>query len=195
MGHQPPGGEKYRLKYRDAEGTPSDRYIEIISIMRGNAPSNSYIYAYCHSVYGFRQFRFDRIKAIYTGAGEKIKDPFSYLLGKHREYEPSDNPEYNADALANEVLRDTRESKPETTKQPENEKINVSEIKDIPKLKKMRKGFYITSVVLALLGFISIPTIILPVLFFSGMGFFLAAAWGIRNQIKEVEAEQATLQS
>ena len=90
----------YRLKYRDAEGLSSERHITIKKLMLGDNPSNSYIYAYCFSALDFRQFRFDRIRALYLD-NEKIKDPYSYLMEKYQNLAGVD---IDTNDLANEAL-------------------------------------------------------------------------------------------
>jgi hypothetical protein len=93
----PPKGEIYRLKYKDAEGTLSDRNIIIKKLIVGDNPSNTYIYAYCQSVMDFRQFRFDRIKALYDNR-KKIIDPYSLI----EKYQNLVNADIDADDFEDE---------------------------------------------------------------------------------------------
>jgi len=181
----------YRLKYRDAEGTPSVRNITIKSLLVGDSLSNSYIYAYCFSAADFRQFRFDRIKALYHDK-EKIKDPFDYLTEKHENLINLDietDIETDTAALANEALYEN------TTNNETNKKANVApnilETKDISALKKGLRNMYLLSGVLALLGLVSIATVILPILFFGGALFFLIGIKHVKKRIKELETETA----
>jgi len=166
----------YRLRYSDAEGAISERQIEIKSIIRGDNPSNTYIYAFCYLANDIRRFRFDRIKDIYTSAGERIEDPYSVLLNAFEEYKPPESPVYNAADLANEALYDTEKPKHETNKKPE--------IKDIPTLKKGIIRCYIIAAIFTLLGIISMATIILPILFF---GAALAFVFGAREGKKKIK--------
>ena len=76
----------------------------------------------------------------------------------------------------------------ETTKQPENEKINAFENKDIPTLKKGLRNINIICVILILLGIISITTIVLPILFFGGALAFFVGKGKIKKRIKELES-------
>jgi len=170
--------EVYRLKYKDAEGATSDREIEINGIFKGDNLSSSYIYAFCHSANDYRRFRFDRIKAIYNSDGNKIKDPFNYLVGIHKIFEPADEPEY-----------DSAEPKSEY-KPPEKIIIDISQINDIPTLKKKLRNVYITSAILLFLGIISLSTVILPILFFGGAIAVSLGRFNIKKRIKELKSQE-----
>jgi preprotein translocase subunit YajC len=76
------------------------------------------------------------------------------------------------------------EHEPETVEQTENVK---TVIKDIPTLKRGLLTCYVLSGILALLGIISIATIILPILFFIGAVIFFMGARQAKKQIKELE--------
>ena len=84
----------------------------------------------------------------------------------------------------------TQDYEPEMVEQAENKKINISEINDIPTLKKMRRNFRIAFVILSFLGIVSIPTVILPILFFIGAACVLFTAHTTEKRIKELEAAE-----
>ena len=164
----------YRLKYRDAEGTPSDRRITIKSLLINDNPSNSYIYAYCFSAMDFRQFRFDRIRALYKGK-EKIKEPFSYLPERHKGLI---NVEVDTASLAKEAL--SGEKIP-------SEAPSATEAKDFPTLKNGPRNCYIISAILIFLGIVTISTVIFPILFFGVAVVFLFAARKAKKEIQKKE--------
>ena len=62
-------------------------------------------------------------------------------------------------------------------------------ITDLPKAKKGLRNLYLITAILIILGLISLPTVILPVLFFAGAIFFLFGVRNIKKQIKMLEAE------
>jgi hypothetical protein len=170
----------YRLKYKDADGTLTEREIEIKAVRRGDKPSNTYIHAFCHLADGVRTFRLDRVRALYLG-NEKITDLMEYLTERF-----ADDPSIpvGAEALAAEALNADGDPQP-TPAKPE------YKIKDIPTAKKHLRVSYIMIVALVILGFVSLPTVVLPILFFGGAGFLLLGAHGAKKQIKKLEAEAA----
>jgi hypothetical protein len=92
----------YRLKYKDANGTLSDREINIKALRRGDKSSNTYIHAFCHSANDVRTFRLDRVRALYL-CNEKIKDLMKYLTERFEDAEPIPA---DTEALAAEALGD-----------------------------------------------------------------------------------------
>jgi predicted DNA-binding transcriptional regulator YafY len=86
----------YRLQYMDSQGTPTDRKIRIIKIELNDNPSNSYLWAYCYTAMDRRQFRFDRIEALYDGY-KKIQNPQQFLISIHQA-----SPEYKIEKTLEE---------------------------------------------------------------------------------------------
>jgi hypothetical protein len=172
----------YRLKYKDADGTATDREIEIKGLRLGDKPSNTYIRAFCHSANDMRTFRLDRVRALYLG-NEKIKDLMACLAERFGEEEPEPA---DTEALAAEAALDSEA--PQPVPPPAKKELKFE---DIPKAKKGIRLLIKLTIVLVLLGFISLPTIILPILFFGGALILIFSANNVKKQIKKLEAEAA----
>jgi hypothetical protein len=170
----------YRLKYKDADGTLTEREIEIKALRRGDKPSNTYIHAFCHLANDVRTFRLDRVRALYLG-NQKIDDPMEYLTDRFEAGEiPADT-----EALAAEAAADA----PEPASRSAGTKPPLPEITDIPKAKKGIRNSYIITAALIIFGFVSLPTVILPILFFGGALFFISSIRTVKKQIKKAESE------
>jgi hypothetical protein len=170
----------YNLKYKDADGNLTEREIEIKSLRLGSSPSYTYIRAFCHSANDMRTFRLDRVRSLYLG-NQKIDNPMEYLIEKLEAGEI----QADTEALETEAVGGA----PETIKQPVVVKSPFPKITDIQRAKKGIRNLYIIAGTLTLIGFISISTVILPILFFGGALFVLACIRDIKKQIKETEAE------
>jgi hypothetical protein len=182
----------YRLKYRDAEGAPSDRHIAIKGLMLGDKPSNSYIYAYCFSALDFRQFRFDRIKALYFN-DQKIADPLSHLAEKYGDIDVDTDSEADIEALANEALEyapPKPEPKPMPMPKPAPPPNFQEQPFDILKMKKRRKRFFVAAIIFGILGLLSIPTVIWAIVYLLISGFLFLVWSGLNRMIKQKEAEK-----
>ena len=172
----------YRLKYKDADGTLTEREIEIKAVRLGDTPSSTYIQAFCHLAGALRTFRLDRVRALYLG-NEKIDDLTEYLKERFEAGEIT----ADIDALVAEA---TSDGAPEAAPRTAGAKPSQPEITDIPKAKKGIRTLYIIIVSLIILGFISLPTVILPILFFGAALFLFIGVQSMKKQIKKAEAAE-----